>query len=310
MAVMSSDPNKKSARTFQCRDVLWETFEQMARELECSVDYLINEAMKQYARQRSYGSRTPFPGREAAQMPGSAPQHGGFVGHTSQPPLVGPHQGGGGRMQSNAPQHLQGNPTGRLPPPPMRTGSNLPAPPPPSRQAHMQQQGGLAPPAYPTRQTHTSGMPGAPPRSAPPNQGSPRSAPPPLPRQPGQGGMGGGMGMPGMGMGGMPMPGGGANGFPQPMGATLSVIYQGDKLPITKDRFVIGRGKQSSDLTLKDPNVSRQHAMIEFQNGVYFMVDMGSTNGVEYNGQRIARKQIAEGDVFRICDHDLRFTYR
>ena len=59
---MSADPNKKSARTFQCRDVLWETFEQMARELECSVDYLINEAMKQYARQRSYGgSRTPYP---------------------------------------------------------------------------------------------------------------------------------------------------------------------------------------------------------------------------------------------------------
>ncbi len=93
-------------------------------------------------------------------------------------------------------------------------------------------------------------------------------------------------------------------------GAVLSVVYQGDKVSIAKDRFVIGRGKQSSDLTLKDPNVSRQHAMIEFQNGVYFMVDMGSTNGVEYNGQRIARKQIAEGDVFRICDHEMRFTYR
>jgi predicted DNA-binding ribbon-helix-helix protein len=52
---MSSDPNKKSPRTFQCRDVLWDTFEQMARELECSVDYLINESMKQYARQRNYG---------------------------------------------------------------------------------------------------------------------------------------------------------------------------------------------------------------------------------------------------------------
>src|SRR5216117_3418741 len=58
---MSSDPNKKSPRTFQCRDVLWETFEQMARELECSIDYLINESMKQYARQRSYSPRTPFP---------------------------------------------------------------------------------------------------------------------------------------------------------------------------------------------------------------------------------------------------------
>ncbi len=107
------------------------------------------------------------------------------------------------------------------------------------------------------------------------------------------------------------------NGFPPPQqvnpstqGGMLSVIYQGEKLPVTKDRFVIGRGKQSSDLTLKDPNVSRQHAMIEFQNGVYFMVDMGSTNGVEYNGQRIARKQIGEGDSFRICDHEMRFTYR
>ena len=95
-----------------------------------------------------------------------------------------------------------------------------------------------------------------------------------------------------------------------PGGAQLSIIYQGEKVAVAKDRFVIGRGKQSSDLTLKDPNVSRQHAMIEYQNVVYFMVDMGSTNGVEFNGQRIARKQIAEGDVFKICDHDLVFTYR
>ncbi len=101
----------------------------------------------------------------------------------------------------------------------------------------------------------------------------------------------------------------GSNGYANPPGQ-LWIVYQGEKMPVTKDRFVIGRGKQSSDLTLKDPNVSRQHAMIEFQNGVYFMVDMGSTNGVEYNGQRIARKQVAEGDIFKICDHDLRFTYR
>ena len=108
-----------------------------------------------------------------------------------------------------------------------------------------------------------------------------------------------------------PLPGG-TNGFPgtAPQLAALTLVYQGERFPITKDRYVIGRGKQSSDLTLKDPNVSRQHAMIEFQNGVYFMVDMGSTNGIEYNGQRIARKQITEGDIFRICDHDLSFTYR
>ena len=89
----------------------------------------------------------------------------------------------------------------------------------------------------------------------------------------------------------------------------MSIIYQGEKVPITKDRFVIGRGKQSSDLTLKDPNVSRQHAMIEFSGGQYYIVDMGSTNGVEFNGQRVARKVINEGDHFKVCDHELRFSY-
>lgn len=90
----------------------------------------------------------------------------------------------------------------------------------------------------------------------------------------------------------------------------LIIRYQGQPFTVTKDKFVIGRGKQTSDLTIKDPNVSRQHAMIEFENGQYFIVDLGSTNGVEYLGQRIARKAIADGDVIRICDHELSFLFR
>lgn len=272
---MSADPNKKSARSFQCRDVLWETFEQMARELECSVDYLINEAMKQYARQRSYGgSRTPYPapGRGVEAQPSgdrvsAVPQY-----PAPMPPPGRPPMGGGA---------LPPPPAGRVPPPPGRAAS-MPAP--PGRTSGL--------PAPPPGMRAAVGMPPVP-RSVPPPPAT-RSVPPPLPRPP------------------TPIPPGGANGFPSPAAqtSTLSLVYQGERYAITKDRFVIGRGKQSSDLTLKDPNVSRQHAMIEFQNGVYFMVDMGSTNGVEYNGQRIARKQISEGDVFRICDHDILFTYR
>ena len=90
----------------------------------------------------------------------------------------------------------------------------------------------------------------------------------------------------------------------------LTAIYQGERTSVNKEKFIIGRGRQTSDLTIKDPNVSRQHAMVEFQNGVYYMVDLGSTNGVEYQGQRVTRKAIAEGDTFRICDHDLYFTFR
>jgi hypothetical protein len=291
---MSADPNKKSARNFQCRDVLWETFEQMARELECSVDYLINEAMKQYARQRSYGTRTPFPGRQEAVAPPREPQSQ----NNNQAPSGGyapPPPNPGMRPPLGAPP---GPNSARVPPPPMRQPSLAPPqprqqfsqPPPPQQQPPQRQmasQGGLpAPPgrSVPPPPARNQMPPPIPPRA-------PTPVPPPMP-------------------GGMGMQNGG--GFPSPMAhaSQLSVIYQGEKLAVTKDRFVIGRGKQSSDLTLKDPNVSRQHAMVEFQNGVYFMVDMGSTNGVEYNGQRIARKQIGEGDVYKICDHEMRFTYR
>jgi len=276
---MSADPNKKSARTFQCRDVLWETFEQMARELECSVDYLVNEAMKQYARQRSYGgSRTPYPAApgtdsQAGRAPAPAP---------AEIPAPLPSSGrpvGGGALP----------PPGRLPAPPGRPAhhptapgpaprSALPLPPPPGRPSAAAMPA-PAPPPPPQRSAPPPAMPAT------------RSVPPPLPRSGHARATGAG-------------PSNGSH------GASLSLVYNGERHPITKDRFVIGRGKQSSDLTLKDPNVSRQHAMVEFQNGVYFMVDMGSTNGVAINGQRIARKQIAEGDVFRICDHDLQFTYR
>ncbi len=273
---MSSDPNKKSPRTFQCRDMLWETFEQMARELECSVDYLINEAMKQYARQRSYGGNNkgyamPTGGNDSQQSRGGRDQNGG--GYPSAPPPPMPPSmrsgmGGGGR-------------SGGLPPPPPQRGL-----PPPPQQRSIQSGMGMPPPQRISDQR--GGM------STRGNTNPPRSAPPPIPsRSPS---------MP-------PVPNQSYSGLGNGT-AALSIIYQGEKVSVAKDRFVIGRGKQSSDLTLKDPNVSRQHAMIEYQNGVYFMVDMGSTNGVEYNGQRIARKQIAEGDVFRICDHDLRFTYR
>ena len=126
---MSADPNKKSARTFQCRDVLWETFEQMARELECSIDYLINESMKQYARQRSYSPRTPFPGQ--ARADGAGPGSG-------QPPM--PMPTGQGPADGRDPSADAGQPSppawpppppGMAPPPPGFAAPGAPPPMPP-----------------------------------------------------------------------------------------------------------------------------------------------------------------------------------
>ena len=69
---MSQDPNKKVNKSFQCREALWTKFEQMSKELECSVDYLINDAMKQYARQRGYGAATAGPSPSMLPQPPSA----------------------------------------------------------------------------------------------------------------------------------------------------------------------------------------------------------------------------------------------
>jgi neural Wiskott-Aldrich syndrome protein len=315
---MSADPNKKSPRTFQCRDALWEKFDQMARELECSVDYLINDAMKQYAKQRNYVSAASG----ASGVSGMAGNTGG-QSHTTGPSAD--DRAGAGYRQGTVPPTMQtagrlpqpvapnaggyGNAAGRgaaLPPPPVRGA----APPPQSARsglpAPMPGRSGFPPPPPPltgrlganTRASEFSPQPVGQAAQIQPQRE--RSSPPPLDEAHGARG--------GSGYGREQQPAyANANANAS---ASLTVIYNGERVGVAKDRFVIGRGKQSSDLTLKDPNVSRQHAMIEFQNGAYFMVDMGSTNGVEYNNQRIARKQIAEGDVFRICDHDLRFTFR
>jgi hypothetical protein len=142
---------------------------------------------------------------------------------------------------------------------------------------------------------------GAQPGAISPPGGMPAMSPQPPPMAPAMG--------PGMAPGMAPPPPPPSPG-PGPGSPVLAAFYAGQRYVVNKDRFIIGRGKQSSDLTIKDPNVSRQHAMIEFANGQYYMVDMGSTNGVEFNGQRVTRKVIGEGDLFRICDHEVRFSYR
>jgi FHA domain len=90
----------------------------------------------------------------------------------------------------------------------------------------------------------------------------------------------------------------------------LYLMFQNQKYLIDKEQFIIGRGSKSSDLPIRDGNISRKHAAVIRRNGAYFIKDLGSTNGIDYNGVRIDNKRIEEGDVFNICDYELRFTFR
>lgn len=90
----------------------------------------------------------------------------------------------------------------------------------------------------------------------------------------------------------------------------LYVIFENKKYLVDKDQFIIGRGSKSSDLAIRDGNISRKHAAVIRRHGAYFIKDLGSTNGIDWNGQRIDNKKIDEGDVFFLCDYPIKFTFR
>ena len=63
-----------------------------------------------------------------------------------------------------------------------------------------------------------------------------------------------------------------------------------------------------STVTLGDAGVSRKHAGIRRgTDGSYELADLGSTNGVYVNGEKVARKRLELGDVIRIGASEMIF---
>jgi neural Wiskott-Aldrich syndrome protein len=90
----------------------------------------------------------------------------------------------------------------------------------------------------------------------------------------------------------------------------LYLIFGNQKFIVDKDQFIVGRGAKSSDLPIRDGNISRKHAAVVRRGGAYYIKDLGSTNGIDFNGERIEARKIEEGDVYSICDYQLKFTFK
>jgi hypothetical protein len=89
----------------------------------------------------------------------------------------------------------------------------------------------------------------------------------------------------------------------------LFLYYDGQVFEVNQEEFVIGRGSKYSDLAIKDANISRRHCAVVRRSGQYFMKDLESTNGIEFNGQRVDNHLIQEGTSYKLCDHEIRFSY-
>jgi diguanylate cyclase (GGDEF)-like protein len=73
----------------------------------------------------------------------------------------------------------------------------------------------------------------------------------------------------------------------------------GQVFSLGDDEWTIGR-HMSSTVVLADDGVSRRHARIVPEEGGYTLEDLGSANGTFVAGERIARHQLSDGDVFQL----------
>ena len=72
---------------------------------------------------------------------------------------------------------------------------------------------------------------------------------------------------------------------------------------------MIGRSSDC-DVRVDDANVSRRHAEVRRIGDGYSLVDLGSTNGTEVNGQRIQETALMNGDVISVGTTRITFERR
>jgi predicted component of type VI protein secretion system len=93
----------------------------------------------------------------------------------------------------------------------------------------------------------------------------------------------------------------------QPNGE-LVPVGGGDTIPLLRSRLTLGR-RESCDVCLRFPNVSGQHCELQFNEGVWHIRDLGSTNGTKVNGQRVQTRPLRPGDEITIAKRRYTIQY-
>ncbi|RBP48554.1 FHA domain-containing protein [Arenicella xantha] len=87
-------------------------------------------------------------------------------------------------------------------------------------------------------------------------------------------------------------------------------IYCGNDLrkqfELGENGATIGR-TDDNVIVLADEGISRQHAAIEHQNGEYFIVDLGSSNGVFLNNEKVEKAKLKYWDEIQIHNFVIKF---
>jgi hypothetical protein len=86
----------------------------------------------------------------------------------------------------------------------------------------------------------------------------------------------------------------------------VTLTFDGTRHEVKQRRVVLGRSRDC-DIQLTDANVSRRHAELRQEGASFWIVDLGSTNGMEVNGKRVKRAKLRNGDTITLGSTELKF---
>jgi pSer/pThr/pTyr-binding forkhead associated (FHA) protein len=85
------------------------------------------------------------------------------------------------------------------------------------------------------------------------------------------------------------------------MAARLVPLESGPAIHVDKQIVVIGRS-QGCDFVVESSKISRQHCCLAYVSQQLIARDLGSTNGIWKNGERVEETVLQLGDVLTIGD--------
>jgi hypothetical protein len=87
-------------------------------------------------------------------------------------------------------------------------------------------------------------------------------------------------------------------------------MVKGEYPATPRGAFYIGR-INGNDMIMPDYAISKRHAIIDVEDGAYYIRDTGSTNGTRLNGSRLGKKrsQLRDKDVVSFARYEFTFLY-
>ncbi len=87
-------------------------------------------------------------------------------------------------------------------------------------------------------------------------------------------------------------------------------LVKGEYPATPRGSFYIGR-INCNDMIMPDYAISKRHAIIDIEEGLYYLRDAGSTNGTKINGTRLGKKRIKlnDKDVIGFARYEFTFLY-